>query len=817
MIRKIYIIHHTHYDIGFTDLPDEVVRQQLTYLDEAVELGEKDPAYCWTLESGSLLRNYLEYRPASQAERLLRLLQKRQFEVAAFDMQTLTETLSFPELFANVNRIAALGKKYSFPVECAILDDIGGWTTQLPSAMNLAGIRYLIAGCGAFQTELPWAQLPHLFYLTDKSGGRILVWNLGNDRQAVSSESVYPFPVYGMASIFMGYRAFPEFFGEYDLGVKMPMHGDTDERKLTAKEVYNILENRLEREKYPYEEVLFQYGGDNRNPAPRLSELVEKYNSSGDYPEIKLCVPSEFFHLMEEKYSSVIPEISGTLADPWNLRINAVPSVLKNYRAAQRNYSAALMRNLKDENILENLMLTGDHTLGLNTWGWQKLAKEQGGLTAPSFDRYRDSWKQKAYYAENALRMSEKLLDKRAVSAEFADSSAVVVRNGAPHTVSGSVEVYFGSYAKKLLSLTDSEGREIPRQLVGQNRWMLFVKDVPALGSLRLNTVFDKVYDDIPAKMDMPLPEKITTPFFTLEFAADGRAQSIRCADGKLLMAGDCGGICAETLYNTLADGGACGLKPELERECEELADISGKVTADGALFTEITVCGSFASGKVQRIMRVWKDINRIDFTFRLDLPEHEEKICYYARFPFAGNGGKFRFDQNIGITAPEELLPGSMLDLFYCSRFTSVESDGVSAVLCTVDAPIVEFDGMHTAKWRKELPLKLENNQIFGLLYNNICNTDAPAWQRVLERFDYSLFAENGSFAFDSAQRNWNSVTALRAEISFEKADNGITAFPDTLRIHPDGEGGIFVENPNNFSVEFNGRTIAPFALMRW
>ena len=817
MIKKIFMIHHTHYDIGFTDLPDEVVRQQLTYLDEAVELGEKDPAYCWTLESGSLLRNYLEYRPARQAERLLRLLQTRQFEVAAFDMQTLTETLSFPELFANVNRIAALGKKYNFPVECAILDDIGGWTTELPSVMNVAGIRYLIAGCGAFQTELPWAELPHLFYLTDKSGGRILVWNLGNDRQAVSCESLYPFPVYGMASIFMGYRAFPEFFGEYDLGVKMPMHGDTEEHKLTAKEVYNILENRLEREKYPYEEVLFQYGGDNRNPAPRLSELVKKYNSSGDYPEIKLGVPSEFFHLMEEKYSSVIPEISGTLADPWNLRINAVPSVLKSYRAAQRNYSAALMRNLKDENILENLMLTGDHTLGLNTWGWQLLAEKHGGLTAPCFDRYRDSWKQKAYYAENAFRMSEKLLDKCAVSAEFADSSAVVVRNYAPHKVSGSVEVYFGSYAKKLLSLTDADGREIPRQLTGQNRWMLLVKDVPALGSLRLNTVFDKVYDDIPAEMDMPVPEKITTPFYSVELACNGTVKVIKSSCGKIVMSGDCGGVCAETLHNTLSDGGACGLKPELDRVCEELADVSGKITADGELFTEITVSGTFASGNVRRIMRVWKDINRIDFSFRLDLPEHAEKICYYAKFPFAGNDGKFRFDQNLGITSPEELLPGSMLDLFYCSRFASVESDGFSAVLCTVDAPIVEFDGMHTAKWRKELPLKLENNQIYGLLYNNVCNTDAPSWQRVLERFDYSLFAGEGSFAFDSAQRNWNSVTALSAQVSFEKADHGITAFPDTLRIHPDGEGGIFVENPNNFSVEFNGRTIAPFALMRW
>lgn len=70
-----------------------------------------------------------------------------------------------------------LGKKYGFPVKCAILDDIGGFAGELPRLMNEAGLRYLIAGTGAFQTELPWADLPHLFYLKSKSGGRILVWN----------------------------------------------------------------------------------------------------------------------------------------------------------------------------------------------------------------------------------------------------------------------------------------------------------------------------------------------------------------------------------------------------------------------------------------------------------------------------------------------------------------------------------------------------------------------------------------------------------------------------------------------------------------
>ena len=141
MLKNIYVIHHTHYDIGFTDLPDEVERQQLVYLDEAIRLGEADPDYCWTIESGSLLRNYLDCRPAEQAERLLKLLRKGQFEVGAFDMQMLTECASFAELLANCTRIAELGRKYGFPVRTAILDDIGGWASETPTLMNQAGIR----------------------------------------------------------------------------------------------------------------------------------------------------------------------------------------------------------------------------------------------------------------------------------------------------------------------------------------------------------------------------------------------------------------------------------------------------------------------------------------------------------------------------------------------------------------------------------------------------------------------------------------------------------------------------------------------------
>ncbi len=817
MLEKIYVIHHTHYDIGFTDLPDEVERQQLVYLDEAVRLGEADPDYCWTIESGSLLRNYLDYRPAEQAERLLNLLRKGQFEVAAYDMQMLTEGASFAELAANSSRIAELGKKYGFPVQTAILDDIGGLASETPTLMNCAGIRYLIAGCGVYQTELPWADLPHLFYLECKSGGRILVWNLGNDRTVNSCESKHPYAVYGMACIYLGYRNYPEHLGIYDLGVNLPMPEDGVEHKLSGKDTFNIFANRLKKENYPYSEVLMQYGGDNRNPAPELAELIRKLNTIGLYPEIKLTTPSGFFQMMEAKYGDSIPVIKGFLADPWNIRLNAVPSVLKNHRKAQRIYDGCRLKALKDDTLLENLMLTSDHTIGLNTWGWQKDYENNGKtLSASCFDRFRESWKCKAHYAETAMRRAVKLNRLNAAKADYWETQGVIIRNSAPHVISGNAELYLGNYAKKLVSLKYPDGREVSRQLIGQNRWMLYVENIPALGSLRLEVDFSRLYDEKPGNSAFVLPQKITSRFFELDFSADGTLNYVKSADGKILMQNGCGDFIIQNINDAIPDSGFCGLRPSVDVEVSELAEKSAKILADGELFTEVLQYGTFKNGAAERVMRIWKNIPRIDFAYRLDIAEHYEKVCYYAKFPFAGNDGNFIFDSNAGINTPAELMPGSMLDMFYCSRFAAVENNSFNAVLCCIDAPVVEFDDMHTCEWRKNLPLSFKNNHIYGLIYNNICNTDAPAWQRITDTFNYSLFINDGKFSSASAQSSWFGATALEAELTFEAGNEGIAGFPLELRVHSDCTGSIFIENPNPFDCKYKNIELKPYSILK-
>ncbi|MBO4345333.1 MAG: hypothetical protein J5833_06245 [Victivallales bacterium] len=824
-IKRIYLVHHTHFDVGFTDMPEEVQRQQLHYLDQAVRYCRENPKYRWTIESGLLLRNYLSCRPKEAAERLLDCLRNGQMEVGAFDMQMLSETASFGELLANVSRPAELGQNYGFPVECAILDDIGGIAGELPALMNAAGIRYLLAGVGACQAELPWADLPHAFHLRSKSGGKVLVWNLGIDRNEPSTDSKYPYAVYGLGAIYLGYRGFEFLLNEHDLGITFRFPEESDAVRYSLADIYSILSKRLERENYPFEELLLQYGGDNRMPAEHIPQLVEKLNATGDFPEIELTTPRHFFHLLEDKYGTAIPEVSGVLTDPWNLRMNHVPSVTKNHRFAQRKYLAAQLKGMEDADLFESMMLVADHTFGLNNWGWQKIAADSPfGLRAPFFDRFRRSWAEKANYAMNAKHRAEVLERRTANLTVCADGDAIVVSNDAPHVVSGTAELYFSSYAPLMSSLKDRNGIEVPRQQIGLNRWIIYVKDVPALGSTRLTPAFSDKWGAVFEQKDAPSVTSIKADFYVCAFDGDGRIVSLRTRGGAELVDG--GTLFGEPEIEQILDGPVenehCSLQPCVKRERESFGGVPPKVTEDGDLFTTLVHSGTCSHGTVVVSIRLWKHLPRIDFNVRFDLPETKDKISARLLFPFAGKGAKFAFDQNAGVATPEMLLSGSIQELFFCSRFAVLNAENYSAVLCCPDAPSLEFGGKRLAEWNNSFPFVAENNHVHALIYNNICNTDAPAWYPLLDDFSYSLFLSDSSISIADAQEAWESATALNADFNSQEAVTSCVGLPRCIRMHTDEKGAPWLENFSDnacpYSFSLNGRTftgeLAPFQI---
>ena len=828
MIKKVFLIHHTHFDIGFTDFPEVVLQQQRRYLDQAVRYCLDHPEYRWTIESGRLLRDWLCSRPETARQQIVELLRSGQMELGGFDTQILTETVSFSELVENVSLPVSLGRQFGFPVETAILDDIGGLAGELPSVMEAHNVHNLILGTGVCQTELPWAELPRLFYWKSCGGGRVLVWNLGLDRQEKSTEARFPAAVYGLGGYFLGYHGFPEFLGRRDMGIQPPTDGIPAGEQVNASEYFRYFAEILKRNGYPYEEILLQYGGDNRGPAPALVELVQAINDSGQFPEVVLTTPTPFFQFMTKKYSRVIPEIHGILTDPWNLRMNTVPSVLKRYRKAQRQYDDARLRGGKDDELMDSLLLTGDHTFGNNIWGWQKIARcAPLGIAAPDFDAVRRSWQIKAHYAENALWCSQKLKRRLESHESLSEEARVVIRNNSLHCTHGPVECYFGDYAPSLISLTDESGREVPRQLCGKNRWVLQVSAMNALEIRRLKCVFSTT--DYPLKDEsletVPVPAELSCGGLQLHFSPDGALLQISSRNGRKLLAGDepFGEVSVETIHDVPENNDGCGLKPCVQRSCVHAALSQAKTIRHGELFTDVQVDSQAGNLDAVCIFRVWHQYPRMDMTVRIHKPKTADKQCVHVAFPFFGKEGTFHFDQNAGQAELSDLLPGAMQDLFLGSRYVAMELPEATAVICCPDAPMFQVGDRTIGMWRKALPFIPVSNKLYGLLYNNLCNTDAPAWSAVQESFQYSIFFQDGVFSAPVAQAYWNECTALEAEYGFAAACAGVKGLPAELRVHTDARERLWLENLSGhrevaYAFEWNKRhyagTLPPYAL---
>jgi len=837
MLKKIFLIHHTHMDIGYTDLPIEVMDQHLNHLDKALLLCQNNKDYFWTIESAYLVRDYLRNRPKECRDKLLHALKQGRMELQAFETQSLTELLSADELFRCVEYACSLADEHGFKVKSAMINDIGGYAGRIPTVLDFHGVRYLTAGVGAFQVHIPWAKLPHLFYLKAKDGARTLVWNLGIDRNITPLDmSDLSSAVYGMGDTFLITPAMKEYFGFNERGAEIDIQKE-DNKVISTEVKFAELTERLNHENYPYEEILLQDGGDNGGPSERLPEVIKKLNSIGKFPEIRLTTPSCFFEHMEDKYGGAIPELQGIITDPWNMRANPAPVPLKKFRAAQRIcYSAfarlalidpALSESIsgKINAIEENLQLYGDHTCGLSEWNWQKEINSDG-CRGIAYDRYRESWKEKAFYADiaydGALKI-DRMVRKNLVPNVTHGKPAIIIWNSSSVKASGTAEIYLGREYQPIHSLEDEAGRNVLFQEVGPSRYLLHVENVAALGTKILRPYFSSIAKDMQSIDKEKIPDVFENDFFRIKLSSqNGGILSLTCkSSGKELLDLTSRWKFGDFIYQQLDDveisGKYSGMMTSKRTHYSDPEIIGAELLLNGPVALKVRQKGrmTMETGIVrfERDLILYHASPRIDVHLRINKPETEHKESCYVAFPFAGENGLFKFDQNVGmITLEKDLLPGAMQDLFYCSRFVSVGGAHFNALVCCPDAPVVQLGAINTTQWLQQYPFNPQRNHIYGQIYHNLLNTDCPIWQDILETFRYQVFIRPGNFDYTVAQKDWTSATSLSAEYS----NGDITAelpqlipleiLPEKIRLLSLRRAGetchLILENPDSETV---------------
>ncbi len=286
----IYVVHTSHHDVGYTDLPSNVFREHDEFMDEIVGFFEEtadwpeESQFRYTVEQAWSIVHYLRNRPPEAIEKVVRLMREGRVEVTALFGNQTSELCGHEELIRLLYPAFWLKRRYGVPVRCAELNDVPGLSWGLVSVLAGAGVRY-------FAPDLPdyhrWGNLkvhgfwdesvvmprgrPDAFWWVGPDGSRVLFW-------------------YGTS-------------------------GPVDDYARALKGVPARL-TELEKRGYPFDVVRFNVLGghrDNSPPSIRFAQVVRQWNSQWAYPKLIIGTNVAFFEHLEKQCGSEIRTFRGEL------------------------------------------------------------------------------------------------------------------------------------------------------------------------------------------------------------------------------------------------------------------------------------------------------------------------------------------------------------------------------------------------------------------------------------------------------------------------------------------------------------------------
>lgn len=330
---KIFLIPHTHTDIGYTDPQEKVFAQHLDYLDQVIDLCEKtknDPVgfrFCWTCEVSWQVMHYRRHRPPEQFAKLVALIQAQRIDVSALYLN-FTELLDLPMIVRSCRPAADLQREFGFAVRSAMASDINGLPWGFAKVLPQLGVKYMNFASNATRA-LP--RPPQFFRWEANDGQRLLVWDG---------------PIYGMANI-LG-------FGR--------RRGNT----------WDLLKDylgELETSGYPHDAVGLRvqgHLGDNTAPTIEICEQARQLNSELGL-HVTICTNTEWFAFAERELDlSAAPVIRGAFPDWWSDGLGSAPQLVAAVRGAHRCLRQGTSNLTQDqcECAIEDLMFAAEHTFG---------------------------------------------------------------------------------------------------------------------------------------------------------------------------------------------------------------------------------------------------------------------------------------------------------------------------------------------------------------------------------------------------------------------------------------------------------------------
>jgi hypothetical protein len=393
-IDTIYLIHHSHTDIGYTHDQPIVWDLHRRFIDTALDECERDAesdtdyAFRWTVETTAMLMHWIESAPQHRVDRFVELAKAGRIEVTGMHLN-ITPLYDADQVIESLAPIRFVRKELGLPVRHAMNSDVNGQNWPLVDALLDAGISAFSMATNIHFGGSPLAW-PNALHWEGPSGRSILAWN-GWD--------------YGFAR-------------EIGIGEQVM---DLRDRW------WPKIDTWLHERDYTLPALMLQIYdafGDNGPACPTLSGFVKEWNANGGTPRLRIALPSDWWEVVRE-HAGQLPTHRGDWTDYWNFgAASSAREVAINRASRTRLRSAdaisAALRVLGDDPDPTRHAVAGTRNRAweaLNLWDEHTWGADCS-IRQPYDEDTTVQWHHKASYAYTARSLSTMLA--RDAIAEFA-------------------------------------------------------------------------------------------------------------------------------------------------------------------------------------------------------------------------------------------------------------------------------------------------------------------------------------------------------------------------------------------------------------
>ncbi|MCA9835884.1 MAG: hypothetical protein KC422_03180 [Trueperaceae bacterium] len=758
-IETIYLVHHSHTDIGYTQDQPIVWEMHSRFIDEALDLAEKyqdhdsDGAFRWTIETTAILEYWLRYATDAEIDRLIRLERQGRVEVTGM-FANITPLYDTDQLIESFQILRRLRQDYGFSIEHAMNCDVNGQNWPLTDVLLDLGIKGFSMAInshfgGALQPR------PSTFNWQAPSGRSLKVNN-----------------------------GWP-----YDKAWREGIGRDQDEFKLR----WQRLQSYLSEIDYPLPILLLQTYhpyGDNGS-AFDFTPFIDTWNASQE-PKIVMATPRLWWQAVEQ-HAAKLETLQGDWTDYWNFGSvsSAHETRLNRISRAQLRAADAVYGGLKQvvntakwsDKAFSRHRKEAWHQLNFwdeHTWG------ADSSINQPNNDDARTQWYHKADYAHKARSLST-LLQREAVG-DFAQQvqrqhpDDILLFNPLPwsRTVAGSVP-YFVTNPRGVASDSTAGRHHQDRKWKKQagdhwhrgDQFDLPATELPAFGykvvaraelvkseerllgeaatveNHRYRLVFDRERGGISSLYDKKLDwEMVNTAAdyplhsYVHEEVADRGFKPPR----HRLFYQDWNAELAEIPTGWKKDWHARREAPHKLLKHEVYRLPYGLLVVQ-----ELEAKGMDGLLSQQVFLPDYADFIDCSAHWTMMLDSHPE--ASYLVFPFDLPEAKARYDVGgQAVLAGEEQLPGVCRDYFTVQGWVDFNNGQRGVRVAMPENPMVQLGGFQFGKY--QMDFRLEQATLLGWVTNNYWETNFRSHQPGQVEARYRIEAYEGAFDESAAHR---------------------------------------------------------------